>query len=141
MKYTHLQLFSICFLLIFSSCKKEAGEGGTSSIKGRVYGNYFDKTFYSLLDSGYAPEIDVYIVYGDMASYGDHQKTNYDGTYEFLYLRNGSYKVYAYSQDTTGRYNYQLNIYAPRLAVIKNVDIVKGKQTVEVSDINVIIKK
>lgn len=143
MKSIHLQLFSICFmlLLIFSSCKKTAGEGGTSFIKGKIYGKYFDKSYYTLCDSGYAPEVDVYIIYGDQPTYGDKQKTSYDGTYEFKYLRDGSYKVYSYSQDTSGHWNFHLNIYAPRLAVIKNIEITKRKQTVEVPDINVIIKK
>ncbi len=140
MKSIHLQLFSMCFLLIFFSCKKEAGQGGTSSIKGKVYAKYYDKTFYKLTDSAYAPNVDVYIIYGDMPSYGNHQKTNYDGTYEFLYLRNGSYKIYAHSQDTTGQYSNHLNIYAPLLYIIKSVEITKRKQTVEVPNINVIIK-
>ena len=140
MKSIHLIIFSICFLITFSSCKKEAGEGGTSFIKGRVYAKYFDKTYYTVRDSAYAPEVDVYIIYGNMATFGDHQKTGYDGTYEFLYLREGSYKVYTYSQDTTGHYNFTLNVNAPRIPVIKNVEITKGKQTVEVPNMNVIIK-
>ncbi len=140
MRSIHLQLFSICFLVIFSSCKKEAGQGGTSFIKGKVQAQYYDKTFSTLKDTGYAPNVEVYIIYGDMPSYGNHQKTNYDGTYEFLYLRNGSYKIYAYSQDTTGLYKYQVNIYSPLLSIIKNVEITKKKQTVEVPDINVILK-
>ena len=140
MKSIHLQLISICFLLIFSSCKKQAGEGGTSFIKGKVYAKYYDKSFYSLMDSAYAPDVDVYIIYGNEPTYGNHQKTSYDGSYEFRFLQNGSYKIYTYSQDTTGHYNYHLNIYAPLLPVIKNVDITKRKQTVEVPDLDVIIK-
>ena len=141
MKSIHLQLFSIClFILLISSCKKEAGSGGTSFIKGKVYAKYYDKIFYAVKDSAYAPDVDVYIIYGDQSTYDDHQKTTYDGSYEFKYLRNGSYKIYAYSQDTTGHYSFQVNIYSPLLPVIKNVEITKKKQTVEVSDINVILK-
>ena len=140
MKANHLLLFSTCFLLFFSSCKKEAGQGGTATIKGKVYANYYDKNFYILKTSSYAPDVDVYIIYGGESTFGDHQKTSYDGSYEFKYLRNGSYKIYSYSQDTTGQHNFTLNIYAPLLPVIKNVDITKRKQTVEVPDLNVIIK-
>ena len=140
MKSINLKLFSVCMLLIFSSCKKDAGIGGTSSIKGKVYATYFDKTFYTVKDSAYAPGVEVYIIYGGQSTFGSHQKTAYDGTYEFKYLQKGSYKIYAYSQDTTGRSNYQLNIYSPMLPIIKNVDITKRKQTVEVLDIKVNIK-
>jgi hypothetical protein len=140
MRKIALQLFSIVFLLMFLSCKKQAGEGGTSFIKGKVFAKYYDKTFYLLKDSAYAPDVDVYIIYGDESTYGDHQKTSYDGTYEFKYLRKGSYKVFAYTQDTTGQYNFHLNIYAHVLPIIKNVEISKNKQTVEVPDINVIVK-
>ena len=140
MKSIYLQLLPICFLLLFSNCKKEAGKGGTSFIKGKVYAKYYDKTFYILKDSAYAPNVEVYIIYGNEPTYGDHQKTSYDGTYEFRYLRNGSYTIYAYSQDTTGHYNFTLNIYAPLLPVITNAEITKSKQTVEVPDLKVITK-
>jgi hypothetical protein len=140
MKSIHILFYSTFFLLVFSSCKKEAGQGGTSTIKGKVYANYYDKSFYILKASSYAPDVDVYIIYGGQSTYGDHQKTSYDGSYEFKYLRSGSYKIYTYSQDTTGKYNFTLNIYAPLLPEIKDVEITKRKQTVELPDLNVILK-
>lgn len=138
MKSIHLQLFSICFLIIFSTCKKEAGQGGTSSIKGKVYAKYYDKDFYSLAKSSCAPDIDVYIIYGDESTFGERQRTTYDGGYEFKYLRKGQYKIYVYSRDSTGFYKFQVNKYSPNVAIIKNADITQKKQIVEVPNIDIL---
>jgi hypothetical protein len=64
---------TLVVLLLVSSCAKDAGEGGTSSIKGKVWGKYYNKTFTSLIGETYAPDKDVYIIYGDDATYGDKQ--------------------------------------------------------------------
>jgi hypothetical protein len=135
MRSTYLLLLSFLF---FYSCKKEAGPGGTSSIKGKVYAGYYDKSLYVLTQSSYAPDVDIYIIYGNDFTYGDHQKTSYDGSYEFKYLEKGSYKIYTYSKDTTGKYMYAINKFAPDVAVIVDVDITKTKQTVELPDISIL---
>ena len=53
------------------------------------------------VDSFYAQAEHVYIIYGDAAYFGDDIKTSYDGTYEFPYLRKGSYTIFAYSRCDT----------------------------------------
>lgn len=111
-------------LLLVASCSKDAGEGGTSSIRGKVYAKYYNKTFTSLIGEAYAPDQDVYIIYGDDVTYGDKQKTCYDGSFEFKYLRKGTYKVYAYSLDTT------LTNPATQFAVIAEVKITKSGETI-----------
>ncbi len=128
----------LIFSLLFLSCKKQAGPGGTSSIRGKVYAEYYDKKMTVLTDSSYAPDIDVYIIYGNDFSYGDHQKTSYNGSYEFKYLENGSYLIYTYSRDSTGFYKYAVNQYAPDVAITQKVDISKRKQTIELPDIRII---
>lgn len=138
MKSFYLLLLSIVFLVLFNSCKKEAGEGGTSFIKGRVYAKYYNKNFTVLADSAYAPDIDIYIIYGDDFSYGERKKTSYNGTYEFKYLQKGTYKIFAYTRDSTGTYRNFVNQYANDLPVIQEVEITKNKQTVEVPDINIL---
>ena len=138
MKSIHLKLFSICFLILFSSCKKEAGQGGTSFIRGKVYAKYYDKYFYTLADSAYAPDVDVYIIYGNEISFGERQRTTFDGSYEFKYLRKGSYKIYAYSRDSTGAYQNKANQYSPNIAIIKEVEITKRKETAEVPRIDIL---
>lgn len=138
MKSSYLLFLSAAILLILNSCKKEAGEGGTSFIKGRVYAKYYNKNFTVLADSAYAPDIDIYIIYGDEFSYGERKRTSYNGTYEFKYLQKGTYKIFAYTRDSTGTYRNLVNQYANDLPVIQEVEITKNKQTVEVPDINII---
>ena len=94
--------FIILAVFIFSSCKKEAGDGGNSSIKGKI-----SRQIRVVLNNPStaigtfpAADQDVYILYGDHVSPDDRVQTNYDGEYEFLYLRPGNYKVYVFSNDT-----------------------------------------
>ena len=124
-----LILSTFVVLLLVASCAKDAGEGGTSSIKGKVYAKYYNKTFTSLIGETYAPDKDVYIIFGDDVTYGDKQKTCYDGSFEFKYLRKGKYKVYAYSLDTT------LTNPSTQFAVIAEVEITKNGETVVTNDI------
>jgi hypothetical protein len=102
MRYWILVLTSI---LILSSCKKDAGEGGSSTINGNVttveYSIYSSK----LVRSYNANEEDVYIIYGDNEYYGDRVRTDNNGNFEFNYLTKGEYTIYAYSDDTL---NYDL---------------------------------
>jgi hypothetical protein len=91
-------LSAIC-LLAFAGCRKGPGEGGSSTIKGKVTAEYID-----VFNNHYtypAQKEDVYIIYGDGDFYGDNVETNYDGTYQFDYLKKGSYTVYAYSDCDT----------------------------------------
>ena len=52
----------------FSSCEKEAGEGGTSRISGKVYQIQFDASFQTVVDTVPASDEDVYIIYGAESS-------------------------------------------------------------------------
>ena len=138
MKSNFLKLLPIFILLLFASCKKEAGVGGTSSVNGRIHANYYDKYFYTLADSAYAADVDVYIIYGNELSFGERQRTSFDGRYEFKYLRNGTYKIYAYSRDSTGAYKNKANQYSPDIAIIEEVQITKGNQSIELPTIQVL---
>jgi hypothetical protein len=91
-------IITIVVLTLFS-CSKEEGEGGRSSISGKIHmtdltggnqGNYD------------APDYDVYILYGeDDDVYDDDMKTNYDGTFKFSNLREGAYRIFAYTIDSS----------------------------------------
>jgi hypothetical protein len=123
----------ICMLgviFIIASCSKDAGEGGNSTIFGKVYVKDYNATFTVLQDEYYGKEIDVYIIYGDDVSFGNRTRTNYDGTYEFKYMRPGTYHIYAYSKDSTLQT-------LSTLPVIKDVEVTKKKQTVEVPEITI----
>ncbi|MCY7409801.1 MAG: hypothetical protein LH473_05975 [Chitinophagales bacterium] len=93
-------LFLIVIVLALSSCKKDAGEGGTSSIKGKIYIKDFNSAG-QLQAEYYATEERVYIIYGDADFYGNDTRTSFDGTYQFNYLRKGSYTIFAYQKCDT----------------------------------------
>jgi len=111
------------FVLTMISCEKDAGEGGNSSIYGKVWVRDYNVNFTILQYTYFGPDEDVYIIYGNNKTYGDRVKTSYDGTYEFKYLRPGKYKIYVYSKDST----MQTSALLP---VIKEVEITDDKQEV-----------
>ena len=100
MKYSHLLLLLFCLIVASSGCKKNPGEGGKAIIAGTVY---YDR--YDLLGNskGKVLAIDerVHIIYGDDDFYGDNLRTHLDGTYQFQYLRKGSYTIFAYEDCDT----------------------------------------
>ena len=92
----YIFLISLVTVVLFS-CTKEEGEGGRSSITGKVYMSDITGGNQGEYD---APDYDVYIIYGkDNTVYDDDMKTNYDGTFEFKNLRKGSYTIYVYTLD------------------------------------------
>lgn len=117
-------LILISLSLVFHSCKKEAGEGGNSSINGKVWVRDYNSSFTTVNGEYPGADEDVYIIYGGDYSYGDRIKTDYEGNFEFKYLREGNYKVYVYSKDST------LQDPSGKVAVIKEVEITKKKQKV-----------
>lgn len=86
-------------LIIILSCKKEAGEGGTGSIEGRVFKINYNETMNRVVDTTLAEEEDIYIMYGDDELYNNRSRTNFDGKYIFKYLQKGNYTIYAYSRN------------------------------------------
>jgi hypothetical protein len=132
MKSIQNTILIVSFFLIFttiSSCKKEAGEGGTSTIKGKVYVKDYNSTFTAINAEYYAIEEDVYIVYGDNDVYSDRFRTHYNGSYVFTNLKKGKYHVYAYSKDST--------FTAPSglIPIMKTIEIKSNNQTIIVEDI------
>lgn len=131
-KILFLSLFAIS-LLTFSSCKKSEGEGGKATITGKIWVQRYNNIGVAIPASSggqYAGAYeDVYIIYGDDATYGDRIQANGDGVYEFKYLRTGSYRIYAYSSGTS-------ITTANRVAVIKDVEISEKKQSVECATID-----
>ncbi|OFY89152.1 MAG: hypothetical protein A3K10_14035 [Bacteroidetes bacterium RIFCSPLOWO2_12_FULL_31_6] len=87
--------------LLISSCSKEEGEGGRASITGKVYAKNYNASFTQLLSQYYAPDEDVFIIYGDNTFYDDKITTDPNGVFEFKHLRKGNYTIFVYSKDTT----------------------------------------
>jgi hypothetical protein len=136
--YSYTKLFfklttTLLLIVLFFGCKKQAGEGGFATIKGRLYVKNYDPTFTVLLSEYYLPGESVYIIYGETNEVGDNVKTTNDGTFTFKYLRKGKYKVYAIGKDNT---KPSLNV--PKETLVE-IEIKEKKQVVNLNDL-VIIK-
>jgi hypothetical protein len=124
-------LLAAAFIVLLS-CEKQAGEGGTSTIKGVVMVKEYNGDFSILRDIYPAQDVDVYIIYGDDEVYGDKFQTGYDGKYEFNYLQNGKYTIYSLSKSDTILLTNEL------VPVFKNVEVTSKNQEVEVDTIYII---
>ncbi len=124
-KCIHLLMISTVIFAGLTSCEKSEGEGGTSTIKGTIMVRDYNADFTTLYDIYPAAEEDVYIIYGDDDFYSDEIETHYDGTFQFKYLREGKYTVYAYSEDSA---HYWLG--AHHIPVIREVEITSKHQEV-----------
>jgi hypothetical protein len=119
-------------VLFFYSCKKKEGKGGKASVSGKVLARKYNLTTHSYTSTSYnAEDEDVYIIYGDDISFGDHQKTSYDGSYEFRYLNKGKYKIYVYSKDSTN------STPSGKIAVYKDFTI-GSEKTIVVPEIDIL---
>jgi len=131
MKYFYLLTVALTFLL--PSCIKKEGLGGNASIEGKVYVLDYNMELTNKLGEYYGSDIDVFIIYGDDSIYSDDFKTSYEGSYRFKNLRPGNYRVFAYSEDTTGVSEDN------KFPVFKDIKITDKDQVVDVDDI-VIVK-
>jgi hypothetical protein len=122
--YYFIFFLSICF---FSSCKKEAGEGGKASVSGVAYVRDYNGSFTVLQIEKPAFEERIYIQYGDDVNYGDQIRVNYDGRFEFKYLRPGKYKVYMNSKDPSDQDNVNPQL---MMVVSKEFEITSKKQQI-----------
>lgn len=124
-------LIIITSVIILGSCKKEAGEGGNSSIKGKIWVKDYNATFTTLNAEYAGADEDVYIIYGNNISYGNKIKASPDGSFEFKYLRKGDYTIYIYSKDKT------LTSPSGKVTVTVNATISKKKEIVDVGTITI----
>lgn len=101
MKLLYTLVLAIAASLGLNSCKKYEGEGGKSSITGKIMIDqklYVNGVLSQTVNFEGAKE-DVYLVYGeDDLIYDDKVEANYDGTFTFKYLQPGTYTVFAYSE-------------------------------------------
>ncbi|MEE3144797.1 MAG: hypothetical protein VX280_01365 [Bacteroidota bacterium] len=83
--------------IVFSSCRKVEGPGGSVTIKGVVIErNHVGTSIFEYP----AADQDVYIIYGSENSfYDDDVSTSYDGSFEFRYLQKGDYQIFAYQDN------------------------------------------
>lgn len=126
-------------LMVVVSCKKEAGPGGTGSIKGSIIEEDWNSSFTTKLNTYAGADVDVYIIYGDDDNtFDDRVRTSYDGSYEFNYLQKGIYKIYAYSKDSTGAAIGNPVDQNPDIAKIVTVEITDKGQEIAMPDITIL---
>lgn len=140
MKTNFSILIAILSLFVISSCKKDEGEGGTSTIKGLVKAKKYDNSYTSLLSESAAPDENVFIIYGgDHETYDDDYKTSYNGEYEFKYLQKGTYKIFAYTTDTAGvSATGYVDENKPKIPVFATVDITENGSTVTAPELTIL---
>lgn len=130
-KRTTFILITVMAFLAATSCEKEAGDGGSSTLYGKIIAHDYNAEFTKLKGIYPAADEDVFIIYGNDRSFSQRIRTNYNGVYEFKYLRPGKYTLFAYSKDST------LTLPSEMYAVLKQVTISKNKETVEVDEIKI----
>lgn len=116
------------FILIFSGCKKEAGEGGGAIIEGKLYAKNFHSPGIPYGTDDFVAGKKMYITYGDKTIADDDIETGYDGSFKFSYLRKGTYNIFTYSLDTTSFSDDH------EITVIKTVEITENNQELTLDD-------
>jgi len=127
-------------MLLFASCAKDEGEGGTSTIKGKLFEKKYDRSYQSLLSESPSPDEKVYIIYGtDHETYDNDYNTSYNGEYEFKYLQKGSYTIFAYTTDTSGvAATGYVDENKPKIPVFATVDIKENGSTVTAPNLTIL---
>ena len=129
MRFKNLIIAGFAFAIIaMTGCEKDAGEGGSSSITGYIHITDYNASFLIIQGEYPAADEDVFIIYGNDISFGDRIRTGPDGRFEFKYLREGKYTVYAYSDDTT---------LSGQSVVSIPVEITDKKQTVDIDTLHI----
>jgi hypothetical protein len=123
---------AILLAATLSFCKKPAGPGGKASIKGKIYAKDFNTAaFGAPIAEYFIPGESVYICYGTSTATGNSVKTGPDGSFEFLYLRTGHYKIFANSRDTSIHVSGSSKV----IPVSAEIDITGNKQSYDAGTI------
>jgi hypothetical protein len=120
-----IALFSVLF-----GCLKEPGPGGTATIAGKIYAYDYDSEMNNLRTQYYAPDEEVFIIYGDDSIFSDRTRTSYDGSFRFEYLRSGSYTIFAYSKNVITKL-------PPLVAMKKTVEVPAEGGLINIGDIEI----
>lgn len=148
MSHKFPQIFLLATFVIFglqiTSCKKEEGFGGDSTIKGRLMLYQYNNDYSLAIDSAAAGEKEVFIIFGDNPDIGDRIRTNFDGYFEFKFLREGNYTIYYYSEDPENLQFQQDVAYTKQTDVGRNatvdLGILKSYESLNYDDGNAVIK-
>jgi hypothetical protein len=120
-------------------CQKDPGRGGRAMIRGKVMveARLVLTNPNSFLYEAPAMDQEVYIKYGDNIGPDDRIRTNFDGEYEFPYMRPGNYTIWTYSRDTLSTSGNS----TPRdMAVIRQITVSDKKEVVEVPTMRIYVR-
>ncbi len=125
------KLLTLCIITLLLGCSKQAGEGGKSTVKGKILVEDWNNAF--TIKNGEYPglDVDVFIIYGDNVSYNDKTRANYNGEFEFKYLRKGKYTIYVITKDKT------LQSANRKKSIIINFELTGKKETKTLDQITV----
>jgi hypothetical protein len=123
-------IFLVGFLSALTGCLKEPGPGGTATITGKVYAYDYDSEMNNLRTQYYAPDEEVFIVYGNDSIFSDRTRTSYDGSFRFEYLRPGSYTIFAYSKNVITKL-------PPLVPMKKTVEVPPEEGLIHIGDIEI----
>ncbi len=117
-------ILSLALLVVLSSaisCSKIEGEGGSSSIIGKITANKTNSS--GVVIATYdAMDHDVYIIYGSgKTTHDDKTETSYDGTFKFEYLEKGDYTIYAYEKCNSCPSGDNIKIIATTISKAKEI--------------------
>src|SRR5437016_3972384 len=118
-------------LTISNGCKKPPGPGGKATVQGKVYARNFDSYGISVISEYYISGENVYICYGTSNAVGHTAKTSIDGSFQFLYLNQGHYKIFVNSRDTS----IHIKNSKKTVPVIFDLDITSTNQIADAGDI------
>lgn len=94
-----LLLFAVTTFL--SNCEKVEGEGGNSSISGRIIYKVYNSNFTVFQGTVPAKEEEVFILYGNSSGVSNRERTDFEGDFTFRYLYPGNYTIFMYAGDST----------------------------------------
>ena len=111
-----------------SGCAKVEGEGGSSSIIGKIVVQFIGGS--GTVTAEYAgTDVDVFIIYGEEGTtHYDKVETSYDGSFRFDYLEMGKYQIFVYEEKQTGPND-------DKEVLIFDVEIIDKKSTFDLDTI------
>ncbi len=95
-----LNLITIVALVVLAGCEQEEGYGGSSRITGKVITKFYNDDYSMIIREAPAVDEEVFLLFGDNENVGDRVETSATGSFEFPFLKPGTYSVYYSSIDT-----------------------------------------
>jgi hypothetical protein len=103
--------------------------GGTNTISGKLISKNAFNAGTTNNDYLPLPNEDIFIVYGSGSQYDDKTKTAADGSFQFIGLRDGNYRIYAYSVDTSGSFP------VGTVPIFKNISLTGNNNTLNTGNL------